>query len=362
LVTTVGAAKPRELRHGDRVVLGVCAHAFVFVDPRVADPERTADAAAEAVLAMLPTHDSVVREVVLRRPETTAERTTRLAKLGVTRFRLPAQRRLFEEGMIKAIRLVGEANEIAHNMGAGVQFEITLAIVVADAATLPSLRLEDIAPYERVQIQVRGGIQSADLPETLQALEGPTGGAAAGFSENHSAAKQTLFICSVDTFEHMLEQLRGTFRSVERICQGAEDLGDDGKLTKQASKRSVPLFQRVFRAADKSGSGKIGRSEMTTALESLGVEATGGEVERLFGKYDPNGTGEIDTNAFHRMLVAMMRSAFMHCVTAVMESENIVTHSRMQGGTTALLQHYSAVEEALGSLDNSGASGAPPAT
>jgi hypothetical protein len=63
----------QQLFHGDRVVLGLCSHLFSFCDPRTTPDEGGGTA--------LPTHQQALREILLGRVETDAERRERLGTL-----------------------------------------------------------------------------------------------------------------------------------------------------------------------------------------------------------------------------------------------------------------------------------------
>jgi hypothetical protein len=86
------------LRGGDRVVLGVCSHVFVFIDPRCAEEDvpvkvddsnpvassgQVAPGARSSIAAQesLTSHDQAIREVILGRTETLREKEVRLATM-----------------------------------------------------------------------------------------------------------------------------------------------------------------------------------------------------------------------------------------------------------------------------------------
>lgn len=57
------------LKSGDRIVLGICSHIFLFCDPKLSS------------INSLPTHEQAIREVILGRGETEYEKKERLAAL-----------------------------------------------------------------------------------------------------------------------------------------------------------------------------------------------------------------------------------------------------------------------------------------
>ena len=65
--------------------------------------------------------------------------------------------------------------------------------------------------------------------------------------------------------------------------------------------------QDLFRALDKNADGEVTKSELAQALRSLGVQASGAELEELFAQLDPDGSGGIVFRELQQAILAASR-------------------------------------------------------
>ena len=88
----------------------------------------------------LPTYETAVREVLLRRTEDPSEREHRLASMVMSRWRMPMWRRIFEEALVVALQAVSEANEISRAMMTGIRFVVRLGCELPESRVLPKTK------------------------------------------------------------------------------------------------------------------------------------------------------------------------------------------------------------------------------
>ena len=115
------------------------------------NPDKTSEARARRPL---PTYKQAVREVILQREEGEDEGERRLARMVMTRWRLPVDRRLFEEQLIMSLQATQEANMILR------QFDVDACMSVnigndLDLEHLVSLQLTDLLNYRQLQLNIK---------------------------------------------------------------------------------------------------------------------------------------------------------------------------------------------------------------
>ena len=117
-----GGAGDVVLRPGDRIVLGTCAHVLLVCSIRGNSSSKNNNNNASA--ASSNNYEQAIREVVLQRVETKDEYGRRLAGLVVNKLRLPRARAVFAATLVRALRGVFEANEVAVAMGSNKRFKV----------------------------------------------------------------------------------------------------------------------------------------------------------------------------------------------------------------------------------------------
>jgi hypothetical protein len=124
------------LKVGDRVVLGTCAHVMLVCESESARLSRHSLPDSEARLT---NYEQAIREVVLQRTESKEEYGRRLAAMVMNKLRAPRSRAVFAATMVRALRGVFEANEVAVSMGTNKRFKVHVGGLV-DNDNLFSLR------------------------------------------------------------------------------------------------------------------------------------------------------------------------------------------------------------------------------
>ena len=151
-------------------------------------------------------------------------------------------RRLFEERLVDALRMSAEANEIAHQMNAGVKFTLHLgcAVHLDDAA---SLSLREVIKYEHVHVLIRAS--SVDLSENFN-----TNGVIEVDSEEEEEegvdeSSRTMCECGRTPFAEFLETLRNDYNAMKPFCA----TGDETELERLSEKEPhPPVFSELLTA------------------------------------------------------------------------------------------------------------------
>ena len=74
------------------------------------------------------------------------------------------------------------------------------------------------------------------------------------------------------------------------------------KKIKKSSLEELDEFREVFRLVDRDDSGSITREELAEIFETIGIEATGEEIDRMMQEVDIDGSGSIEFEGEFRYL------------------------------------------------------------
>jgi len=190
-----------KLSHGDRVILGVCSHLFVFVHPLEArarvfesgsvfddqddesEPElpifkkRFSSFTYRAFagdLSVLPTYEKMVREVLIGREENAEERAMRLLRICVGKWRESLTRRIFEDQIMHSIQAIFEANQISKDMNASdISFQVFLSGKLFPEQIF-SINLYQLLRYENIIIRIACNQKQQPLKEHRSSIQNET--------------------------------------------------------------------------------------------------------------------------------------------------------------------------------------------
>jgi len=273
-------AEGTKLQNNDILVLGVCTHIYQLRVPKISRVKEEgsddggddkAGGNDEAVMAYEEvSYQTAVRQVVLGRPETAHQRMVRLAHLVITTWRRPVFRRMFEERLVEALRYCQEANEIAKQMHASMQFNINLSCGVRlDDAS--SLSLREIIKYEHVNINIRahrvaGNSLDLDASNNEDADE----------ETRMFSSKDWLMECGRVAFGEFLDGLRNDYNAMKPLCvlhyEDAETDGG-GVLVDSDTETCPKVVHELF-----SGKAEVTFDQLASHLKE--VPSEGMEVDR----------------------------------------------------------------------------------